>query len=142
LLGPGGVVEIRTGAGKVVTTVDVGVARAVALRADRLVLLTNRATVDVFDTTTGARLHSWPVPSRVGSRLDVHFGVAIFTEGSIVHAMSLESGRRVVIGRGSGSVRAGIEAPGVAYAYNHDGRATVRFVPFSRIERLLALSPR
>src|SRR5919204_3490925 len=67
--------------GRVLQTFAPAGARAVALRAERLVVLTKRKTLDVFSLGDGDLLHSWPLPSGTRPAVDVHFGVAVFTSG-------------------------------------------------------------
>jgi hypothetical protein len=142
VLDHGGEVQLLSSTGEVIRTLDVGPARAIALRAHRLIVLTDTATIDVFDSKSGVRIASWPVPSGVTPRLDVHFGVAVITHGSLLYAISIESGKRVLIARAASAIRAQIEAPGVAYAYNRAGKGVVKYVPFSKIERLLRTAKR
>lgn len=128
--------------GNLIRAIDVGGARAIALRDHRLLVLTDGATLDVFDVGSGRRVDSWPVPAGVEPKLDAHFGVAVVTSNSAVFALDLGTGRQAVIARAPTSVLAEIEAPGVAYAYSDSGRGVVRYVPYSRIERLLGMRAR
>jgi len=137
LLLPYGTVRVRTGRGATPRTIDVGLARAIALHAQQLVTLTEGGTLDVHDIASGRLLRSWPAPAGVQPRLDVHFGVAVLTSGRKVYVVSLANGRTAVVARSPTPAIAAIEAPGIAYASPGVRRGTVRFVPFSRIERLL-----
>jgi hypothetical protein len=131
-----GTVSVRTGRAAPTRTIAVGAARAIALHAQQLVSLTERGTLDVHDVVSGRRIASWPAPAGARPRLDVHFGVAVLTSGREVQIVSLANGRTVVAARAPAPAIAAIEAPGIAYA-SRGSRGSVRFVPFSRIERLL-----
>lgn len=138
VLFPNGTVELRIERGAVTREIVVGSARALALQAKHLVVLTHQDTLAVFSTETGRRLSSWSVPRGVSARIDAHFGVAVLTRGKLVLAVSLRTGKRIIVARTPTAATAAIEAPGIAYASSLAARATVGFVPFARIERLLA----
>jgi hypothetical protein len=110
-------------------------ARAVALRAERLVVLTKRKTLDVFSLGDGDLLHSWPLPSGTRPAVDVHFGVAVFTSGRKVFALRLDSGRARVLLKAPGAVAAEIDDVGVVYRYNVGRSGVLGFIPFARVER-------
>jgi hypothetical protein len=136
LLLANGVVRIRNASGADVGTIPVGAARAIALQGQSLVTLTRQDTLDVYDATSGSRLHSWPVPAGVSARIDTHFGIAVLTQGGSVHAVSLATGKRVLVARVAAPAVAAIEATGVAYASTR-GRGVVGFVWFADLERAL-----
>lgn len=134
---PGGVVDLRAADGRLLREfARIPDARAVALRANRLVVLTRRS-LEVLDATTGRHLQTWPAPTEARGTLDVHFGVAVIPVGRQVLAISLETGRRFVAASAPAPVDAEIEAPGVAYTYSANGRGTVKFIPFARLEQAL-----
>lgn len=131
-----GFVRLRSATGAEAGTIAVGGVRAIALRGRMLVALTRRDTLDVFDTRTGRRVNSWRAPAGVEANVDAHFGVAVLTRGGEVHAISLSSGRSVVLANTGAPAVAAIEAPGIAYASTR-GRGVVQFVPFAQVERAL-----
>jgi hypothetical protein len=87
-----GTVEIRGIEGSLESRFRVGMPRAIALRANRLVAL-EAGTVRQFNAATGELITRWPVPSGVEPRIDVHFGVAVLTRGHTVFGIDLETGR-------------------------------------------------
>jgi hypothetical protein len=130
-------VEIRDTSGALISHFSVGDVRAVALRANRLVALSEKI-VSVFNATTGELLHNWPVTAGMRPHIDAQFGVAVLTRGHLVYALDLNSGRLVAIARAPAAVvNAQIEDPGIAYAYNHNGRGHVNFTRFADIEAAL-----
>ena len=132
-----GSVELLSAAGELLQSFATTAPVAVALRGDRLVVLTRDAQLQVFDAETGAVLASWRVPRGLNAAVDVHFGVGVVTKGSIVFAVDLDTGRVARLAQAPGRVQAEIEAPGVAYGFTAGGRGHVHFVPFSRIEAAL-----
>lgn len=131
-----GVVRLRDERGTEAGTIRVGDARAIALQGRKLVTLSRRDTLDVFDATTGRRLHSWPVPAAAAARVDIHFGIAVLTRGGDVYAVSLATGKTVRLATVAVPAVAAIEATGVAYASTR-GRGVVGFVWFMQLERAL-----
>jgi hypothetical protein len=111
--------------------------RAVALRGRRLVSLTTSGRLEVWNTSTARRLHSWRVPAGTRSAVDIQFGIAVFTSGRTVYGMDVSTGRTAVLARAGGAVRAQIEPLGVAYTYNRGGRGFLRLLPMSSVERSL-----
>lgn len=137
LLFPSGELELRAANGSILQRFgSVAGARAVSLRADRLVVLA-RDSLEVFDAATGRHVRTWPAPRQASGTLDVHFGVAVIPAGRQVLAVSLETGSRIALASAPASVDAEIEAPGVTYAYNVGDRTVVKFIPFARVEAAL-----
>jgi hypothetical protein len=132
VLGSSGSVSIQTQAGQSVARINVGSARAVALRGDVLAALTAR-TIDVYTVDGSRRIASWHSPAGATS-IDVHFGIAVLAAGRDVYAVDLTTGRSARIFRAPTAVRAQIEAPGVSLQYNVGRRGYVRFLPMSTIE--------
>jgi hypothetical protein len=132
VLDSGGSVSIETQDGQPVAQLDVGSARAVALRGDVLAALTDR-TIEVYAVDGSRRIASWPRPTGATS-IDVQFGIAVLAAGRDVYAVDLSTGRTAKIFRAPAAVRAQIEAPGVALQYNVGRRGYVRFLPMSTIE--------
>jgi hypothetical protein len=137
VLMPDGRIELRAADGSLLHEFGpILHARAVALRANRLVVLTH-GSLEVLDATTGRHLQTWPAPGEARGTLDVQYGVAVIPVGRQVLAISLETGRRFVAASAPAAVDAEIEAPGIAYAYNVKGRGILKFIPFARLERAL-----
>lgn len=129
-----GTVEIRDTNGVLVSHFKVGDVRAVALRANRLVALGNKV-VRVFNATTGELLRNWKVPAELRPRIDVQFRVAVLTRSHLIYALDLQTGRLAALAHAPAAVlNAQIEDPGIAYAYNDNGRGHVRFIPFAHVE--------
>ena len=94
--------------------------------------------VSVLNATTGELLYKWPVPAGMRPHIDAQFGVAVLTRGHLVYALDLHSGRLAALAHAPAAVlNAQIEDPGIAYAYNHNGRGHVRFIRFANIEAAL-----
>jgi hypothetical protein len=132
-----GAVEIDRLDGTLEQRIDVGNVRAIALRANRLVALTNRVLY-VFDAKTGKLLRGWRAPIGLRPRVDVQFGVAALTDGHVVYALDLETGRIAALARTATPLTGvEIEAPGIAYAYNSGGVGRGLFIRFADIEAAL-----
>jgi hypothetical protein len=112
-------------------------ARAIALRAGELVVLTKRQTIDVFSRADGSLLHSWRIPRGAARTVDVHFGVAVFTIGQRAFALRLSNGRIAPLVKTPGAVAAQIDDVGVVYRYNARGQGYLGFIPFATVERKL-----
>jgi hypothetical protein len=108
-------------------------ARAIALRADRLLVLTERSLL-VFDVDTGTQTAVWPLPRGTSASVDAQYGIAVVAAGRRVFAIDLATGRTAVVAAAPGRVHAQIEAPGIAYGYNVAGHGKLAFVPFARVE--------
>jgi hypothetical protein len=132
-----GVVQIvREGRG-LVRTLRVGAARALSLRPTTVTVLKTHGTLEVYSTSTGARIHSWRVPPHVTS-LDDEYGIAVLTTPHDVFALNLRTGRTVRLLHTAAHPLAQIEAPGAAVAFNTKGHGVLRFFPMSRLEAWLA----
>jgi hypothetical protein len=110
-------------------------ARAIALRARELTVLTRRQTLDVFSLADGVLLHSWSVPVDTNQTLTTHFGVAVLTQGRNVVALQLATGRKAVLFRAPAAVAAQVNDAGVVYRYNLHRVGFLGFVPFAAVER-------
>jgi hypothetical protein len=113
-------------------------ARALALRAGQLVVLTRGRTLDVYSVADGRLLHSWVVPRGARPAVDVHFGVAVLTAGRKVFATQLAGGRTRVLLRAPSPVRAHLDDVGVVYTYNTGRGGVLGFMPFAAVERTLS----
>jgi hypothetical protein len=130
-----GRVDVRNAAG-LLGTFPAGGVRAIALRAHKLVML-RRGLLDVYDLSSGIRIHRWRVPLGSAPAVDVHFGVALLTAGRNVIALGLETGRRAVLFRSPTPVRAHLDDVGAVYRYNVGRGGVLGFIPFATVERKL-----
>jgi hypothetical protein len=129
-----GLVDLFAGRQLVNTYSPTG-ARAIALRAGELVVLTRRQTIDVFSLADGSLLHSWRIPRGASRAIDVHFGVAVFTIGRRAFALRLSNGRTAALVKTPGAVAAQIDDVGVVYRYNVRGQGYLGFIPFAAVEQ-------
>jgi hypothetical protein len=137
ILNGNGTIDIRLARGELAATVQEPDAAALALRANRLVVLTRSGRLHVFASDTWEQVSDWAAPAGVSPHVDVQFGVAVLTAGRRVFAVSLKTGRRVILARAPGVVQAEIEPPGVAYAYNTSSGGHLRFIRFAEVEAAL-----
>lgn len=114
-------------------TIAPGAANEVALRGDYLVVLTKASTLEVYNSHSGRRLHTW----RAGgaAHLDISSGLAAYSAGRTVHVVRLTTGKSVFRARAASSVTAvQLEPSGLAYAFrgpHNSGRLV--FVPLRRL---------
>jgi hypothetical protein len=132
-----GRVNLLSSSGKLIGTVAPTSPTAIALRGERLVALTQNRTLEVWNATSGRLENAWPIPAAVEPRLDVHYGIAVFTTKRSVYALLLESGRIAVLARTQSGVRAQIEEAGVVYRYNARQDGFMRFIPLATVEGAL-----
>lgn len=132
-LGTSGAVVIKRPGGKLIGRLQVGPARAVALRKNIVAALSNDDTVDVYSLSTGRRLHSWKVAPGATS-LDVQYGIALFTAGRDAFALDLRTGHTARVFHAPAALKAQIESPGAAIQFNVGGHGYLEFVPMSEIE--------
>jgi hypothetical protein len=112
--------------------------RAIALRGDQLVVLTQTPTLDVYAVADGELLHSWSVPAGTKAAVDVHYGIAVVTAGREVIAINLATGRRRVLVETPQPARAQVDDIGVVYVYNTRRGGVLGFLSFAEVERVLA----
>jgi hypothetical protein len=137
ILNRSGTIDLRTDRGELTGTIQEPDATAVALRANRVVVLTRSGRLQVFVADTQEKRSDWAAPAGVSSHVDVQFGVAVLTAGKKVFAVSLKTGRTILVATAPGAVRAEIEPPGIAYSYNTGSGGHLRFIRFARIEKVL-----
>jgi hypothetical protein len=121
-----------------------------ALSGSRLVVLTlglNEpsgpaiVTLTVYDWTTGARLHIWPVaiplyPGEVD--FSVYGGLAAVEGPYRLHLVDLNTGKDVTIARASGTVSPTALGPrGLVYAVNPHNTGKLVFVPTAELLAML-----
>jgi hypothetical protein len=139
VLRPGSNVDIYNANGKRLRKVEPSSARAIALRRDFLLVLTETRTLEIYNARSGAYLRSWPVPARAAADLDAYAGVAVYVayprytgEHFKVHVLHLTTGKDVVLATGRWYLRrsAELEAPGLVYARD---RHNLVFIPLKRV---------
>ena len=128
-----GKTDVFTSTGELLARLATTPARAMALRGNRLILL-SRLRLEVWSVTAGKRIQSWGVPQGTRPEIDLHHGIAVFVTGRAVHAVDVASGRRSVLARTPSHPRAQIETAGVAYQYNERGRGALRFIGLAAVE--------
>lgn len=122
----------------------------VALQGDHLLVLTATRRLEVYDSRSGALVHSWPV-RRGATNLAGRAGVGLYAEcrgypdldcGAYkVHVVGLATGKDVVIGKGKTFLPTRnivIQRPGLVYVNApiprlHQGPRTLVFVPLERV---------
>lgn len=122
----------------------------VAISGSRLVVLTIGlhepsgpawVTLGVYNWTTGALLHTWPVdiPKYPGEvNFSFHGNLAAVEGPYRLHLVDLETGNDVKIAPGSGTGAATSLGPrGLVYAVNPDNRGKLVFVPTAKLRRLV-----
>jgi hypothetical protein len=131
-------VALYSGNGTLVRTLAVPAAREVALGGHRLVALTGRRTIEVYDVGNGELVQSWQAPAGAG-HLDVAWGIAVFTVGHRLFALRLETGKRALLATTSRRIfDAQIEPAGVVYAFNTmDSGASVGNLIFRPMRRVI-----
>jgi hypothetical protein len=116
----------------------------IAVRGDYLAVLTTKATLEVYNSHSGRRLHTWRV-ARGAFSLDLSSGLAAygapFPRGGnprVVHAIRLASGRdRVVATTPPALAAVQLEPVGLAYAYNRVAPGRPGRVVFLRMSRVV-----
>jgi hypothetical protein len=108
-------------------------AQEVALRGDYLVVLTKASVLEVYNSHSGRRLHTWRAAGAV--HLDISSGLAAYRAGRTVHVVRLTTGKRVFGARAAAAVTAvQLEPSGLAYAFRGPGdTGRIVFVPMSRL---------
>jgi hypothetical protein len=91
----------------------------------------------LFSLAAGRRTHSWPLPGGIAPSVDLHYGVAVVTAGPRLYAVDVSTGRIALVARAPASVHAEIEAPGIVYQFNRDGKGILRLIPFSQVRAAL-----
>jgi hypothetical protein len=110
-------------------------AAEVALRGDYLVVLTKASTLEVYNSHSGRRQHTWRV-GRGAAQLDVSSALAAYRTGRTVHVLRLATGKSVFSARAAGAAVAEVqlEPSGLAYAFRGPGNTgRIVFVPMNRL---------
>jgi hypothetical protein len=122
--------------GTLAAEIQIGQARAIALRDHVLTALSARGRLDVYSLPSGRLLRSWPAPASASS-LDVQYGIALITAGRDVYTLDTATGKTARLFHAPAKVAAQIEAPGAAIEFNNVGHGHIAFVPMSSIEASL-----
>ncbi|HUJ56000.1 MAG TPA: hypothetical protein VLW49_08450 [Gaiellaceae bacterium] len=102
-------------------------------------------SIEVYDRTTGALLHTWPNVSGYVWQFDAHDGIAIYGQGDRLFAIDLETGKTAVVAHRTRTIeQARLDKAGLLYYFN--GRwsskrgwsGTLVFVPFRTIAAKVA----
>jgi hypothetical protein len=137
-----GSVAVYSASGAVLATVNPPSAAAAALSGPDLVVLTKTRQILLYNSRTGSLGKTIAVHGKGPQNLDIERNIAIYTTGSVVHAVNLSSGRNNVIGTAANRITfARIDSAGLAYSSNgvraNFGKSTLVFVPMSRFKRLV-----
>ena len=122
----------------------------VALQGDRLLVLTATRRLEVYDSRSGALVHSWPV-RKGATNLAARAGVGVYAECPAypvancaafkVHVVRLATGKGAVIGKGKTFLptrNVVIQRPGLVYVNApvprlRQGPRTLIFIPLKRV---------
>lgn len=126
-------------AGQLLQTIRPTNARAIALAGNLLAVVVKGGNADVYDRTTGALLHAWPIASGATS-IDASNGIATYVAGAAVHVLDLSTGRDVTVATGKRRQVSGarIDTVGLLYAFDTRTGGTIAFVPISTVAKLLS----
>lgn len=124
--------------GRLLRTIQTTNARAIALSGNLLSVVVAGGTVNVYDRTTGALLHTWPIAPGATS-IDASKGIATYVAGAAVHVLDLSTGRDVTVVTGKRRQVSGarIDSAGLLYAFDTRSLGKIAFVPFSTVTKRL-----
>lgn len=139
LLHADGSVRVFGISGQLLNTIQTTNARAIALAGDLLAVVVKGGTLDVYDRTTGALLHAWPIASGATS-VDASNGIAAYVAGAAVHVLDLVTGRDVTVATGTRRQVTGarIDTAGLLYAYDTRSAGKIVFAPFAAVAKRLS----
>jgi hypothetical protein len=139
-------IAVYSRSGSVISTVSPGRAKAVALSATTLAVLTEKNVLELYGISTGTLAHSWHL-KHVGAQagLGVHKGIAVWSTRNRVYATRLSTGKTVRIANAPKYIyaRVALSASGAVYAYETFNQKTLKihghvvFVPMHRIRAAL-----
>jgi hypothetical protein len=127
-------------------------AEEIALSGDRLVVLTQARTLEVYNWRTGTLVHTWPVvatarPLHQVRHVAVYGQLAVYSAyryGSArsLHVLRLTTGKDVALAKGGGTGYYGRDAAigprGLVYAVNQHERGKLVFVPLAKVLRAVS----
>ena len=90
-------------------------ARAIALRGEKVDVMTRDGTLDVYALWNGEMIQRWRAHDGATAALDVHYGVDVLTAGKRLYAIRLANGKRRVLLTAPKAVRAKLDDIGVVY---------------------------
>ena len=134
-----GSVALYSVGGKLLQTVNLTNAEAVALRDKNLVVVTKSRQLLLYNAQTGSLRKTFPVHGTKQPRnLGVQGNIAVYSVGSELHAVNLSNGKdHVVASLNGGIYLAQMDSAGVVYAGNgfgtKYGKATIVFEPFAKV---------
>jgi hypothetical protein len=104
---------LRT-SGAPLRTFDVGPGHGeAAFQGTRLAVL-RPTSLDVYDTASGERVHSFLLARKTRHLADLQSGIAVLVSGGAVHLLRLDTGKgTTVVPRGGGTIHAQLEASGL-----------------------------
>lgn len=138
-------VGIYSDGGRLLGQVALATAHEIALSGNQLVALTTPSprTVQVFDWTTGALVHSWPVATARSlpwnlaayGRFAVYSVYPRFAAPRALHLLDLRTGKDVVIATAIGGYQhdAAIGPRGLVYVVNSGPHRKLVFVPTAKL---------
>ena len=88
-------------------------------------------SLDVYDLTTGARVHSFHLSQVPRQLVDVQSGIAVLLSGGTIHLLRLDNGRGATIVPPPGTLHAQLEPAGLFYSAG----ARIGFLPFADVLR-------
>ena len=129
-LQPTATVGIYSSSGTLLREITPSTAETIALSGDRLVVLTETRTIEVYDWKSGTLVHTWPGPATARDlrSLAVYGQLAVYSAYSYgsnrkLHVLQLTTGKDAVLatGRGTGYYErdAAIGPRGVVYLVNY-----------------------
>jgi hypothetical protein len=93
-----------------------------------------RVTLAVYDSTTGALMHTWPMPVKRATHLAVYGHLAAVEGPYRVYLVDLNTGKNVKIGPVSGwAYTTAIGRHGLVYAFNPHNTGRLVFVPMAKL---------
>jgi hypothetical protein len=119
--------------------------KEIAVADNRLVVLTDQNTVEVYEARSGKRLHIWPARSRgetTSSLLDACCGLAVYLDApptprtaQTLHVVDLATGRNRVFAHHWNMIRDVELGPrGLVYAYDLRAGSRIVFLPLAQIQ--------
>ena len=90
----------------------------------------NGAHLDVYDATSGAAVHSWPLPAATATLAGVDNGLALYVAGDVAHLLRLTDGTDVALPALGSDLHARLTPAGVFESYTvadarYPGRVTL-----------------
>jgi hypothetical protein len=97
-------------------------------------------SIEVYDRTKGTLLHTWPAGGASALHFDAYEGIAVYVEGTRVHALDLKTGKDVVVAKRRRTIEAAaLDKAGLLYYFNgpwsktKGQNGTVVLVPFKTV---------